>query len=380
MKQLKVISILCVIILICVLAASPRASAATYNGDTVYYTVVNDAMLDLSYSTMPIMRDGRIYVPYSLFVTYFDVKSSYSAADQVLFLSTSAKLVKFDLQRGIAYDRNQNEIRQAAILSKGQVFIPAEFTANYFGLSFYLLSDASIVRLSDARATYPDAFLAGQFSAKMESMLAALLAGDTASSLASSEATTLATSTVATGTALPVDTTTSLRPTSYIDLSFAVRDTAALPYLLDWLEANRVTARFFVDAAIDVDSLTSIYVAGHAIGVLSSAEDTDTRLGEASAVNDRIFRILRQKTHILYCASPDDALLSEGYILPAFSWTPDSALALGYALDRLSSEGQTRISLLLDCSADVSPLLDSLLTFIKHTGSKFESVRMDYVD
>ena len=86
MKRLRFVSFVCVIVLVCVLAAGLPANAATYRGDTVYYTVVNDAMLELTYASMPIMRDGKIYVPYSLFVTYFDVKSSYSAADQVLFL------------------------------------------------------------------------------------------------------------------------------------------------------------------------------------------------------------------------------------------------------------------------------------------------------
>ena len=44
------------------------------------------------------------------------------------------------------------------------VFVPAEFTANYFGLSCYIHPDAANVRISDSRATFPDVFLAGQFS------------------------------------------------------------------------------------------------------------------------------------------------------------------------------------------------------------------------
>ena len=66
--------------------------------------------------------------------------------------------------------------------------------------------------------TDPDAFLAGQFSSRMEAMLSALSASDTGST---SEASGPATSTVSTGTALPEDTTLA-RPMSFIELSFAV--------------------------------------------------------------------------------------------------------------------------------------------------------------
>ncbi|MDY5016868.1 MAG: stalk domain-containing protein [Eubacteriales bacterium] len=365
MKRLRFVSFVCVIVLVCVLAAGLPANAATYRGDTVYYTVVNDAMLELTYASMPIMRDGKIYVPYSLFVTYFDVKSSYSAADQVLFLSNASKLVKFDLARGTAYDRNQNEIRQAAILSKGQVFVPAEFTANYFGLSYYLLSDASIVRISDSRATYPDAFLAGQFSSRMESMLAALAASDTASTTEDSGP---ATSTVSTGTALPEDTTLS-RPMSFIELSFAVNDTAVLTDILDWLGEHGVTARFYVGSGTGAGELAAIYVGGHSFGILASGSG-DASV-QAEAVNDRLFRVLRQKTRFLHVR--DGAAVSDAqeYDVPAFAWI-DSHDAPPFTTELLSS-GQSA-AFLFDCSADTTSRLDALLAFMKRTNVRFNPI------
>ncbi|MEI4896808.1 hypothetical protein Q8G71_36575, partial [Klebsiella pneumoniae] len=80
----------------------------------------------------------------------FDIRSSYSAQDKVLFLSNSQKIIKFDMNRQKAYNRYENEINQTAILAKGQVFVPAEFTATYLELSCSLLADADIVRIKNA--------------------------------------------------------------------------------------------------------------------------------------------------------------------------------------------------------------------------------------
>ena len=76
MKVLKTCAVMALVVLVSVFALNLHTLAATWNGETVYYTVINDEMLELSYNSMPASRSGTVYVPYSLFVDYFDVKSS----------------------------------------------------------------------------------------------------------------------------------------------------------------------------------------------------------------------------------------------------------------------------------------------------------------
>ena len=63
MKKWRTPVLLCAVALLCAFLLPFRTRAATWNGETVYYTVVNDTMLDLSYSSMPASVNGTSTSP-----------------------------------------------------------------------------------------------------------------------------------------------------------------------------------------------------------------------------------------------------------------------------------------------------------------------------
>ena len=333
--------------------------------------------------------NGTIYVPYSLFVSYFDVKSVYSADDRVLFLSNASKMVKFDMNRGIAYDRNQNEIRQTAAIVRGQVFVPAEFTANYFGLTYYLHPDASIVRIGDSRATYPDVFLAGMFSAQMESMLDAVQAGTAA---ATTTSTTPASSTsepaepptepsapsVPTEPTRPPVTTTTTLPPSAVELCFTASDIHTLQTVLNWLDKFDLQACILTDGS-DADVAAAIVSAGHTLGIALPDGTDNAGLGKAAdAVNDRLYRSIRLKSRLLLSEASERTLNAAGYapLPPHIRIDRSGRQAMGSLLSR----GEPNVLLLMNCDDDAVSLLDSLQTAMRRTGARFEDYRDVYGD
>ena len=386
MKHLKTALALCLTVLVFAAVMHLDTLAATWNNETVYYTVVNDTMLDLSYSSMPASVNGVIYVPYSLFVSYFDIKSVYSADDRVLFLSNASKMVKFDMNRGIAYDRNQNEIRQSAAVVRGQVFVPAEFTANYFGLTYYLHPDANIVRIGDSGATYPDVFLAGMFSSQMDAMLSALHAGTTTTTTT----TTTTEATSASDPAMPTEpapateptrptvmTTTTLPP-SAVELCFTADEIHAVQDVLNWLDKYDLQACFFTDGR-DADVAAAIVAAGHTLGICLPDGTADADLGgTADTINDRLYRSIRLKTRLLLSEAPQRTLAEAGYA-PAPShiyFNRGGTLGLTSLLNR----GESDVLLLLDCGSDTLSLLDALQAAMHRSGAHFEDYRTVFGD
>ena len=102
------------------------------NGDPIFFTVTNDVLQELKYATIPIIRDGEYYIPYTLLTNNFNIRSSYSAKEKILYLSNMRRNVKFDINAGCAYDEN-GKIEEKAILTKGQVFVPLQFVSEYLG-------------------------------------------------------------------------------------------------------------------------------------------------------------------------------------------------------------------------------------------------------
>ncbi len=351
----KLISVLVVIAVVVTLTAViPYASAAQYKGETVYFTVINDTLLNLDFATMPASIDGRIYIPYTVFTANFYLRASYSASDQILLMTSPDKVLKFDLSEGVAYDKNNNVVRQSARLYRGQVFVPADFVANYFSLSYYLISDASIVRLTSEAVEIPDAFLPRQLSSQMDQMLKNLLASETTtarppaatsrttapvSSSTSQSSSTSETSASETSETSETETTSASFAPPHVIFSFLAPDTSEIGELLDWLEKNHITACIYTDGT-DPDVTAAITSAGHTLGALlippTSAiyytPPEDDLIALADRVNSRFYRTVRHTAHLVWSryVSEDDitALSDSGYDTTSYVLAYDSGLCI----------------------------------------------------
>lgn len=319
MKRIRFPALILALLLAVALWVSPRSQAATYNGETVYYTVINDALIDLTYASMPISRNGIIYVPYTVFPDNFEIRATYSSEEQILFLSNGDEMLKFDVRSQKTYDNHLKELRQPALIAKGQVFVPAQFTANYLGLGYVYLADSNIVRMGDYRVSYPDAFLASYLEDEMTAALANLIStgGTTAPPPASST------------TASTVHTPRNLY---FSFLSASPENTQALMTILDRWD---IRAAFFMDGnCIESAPLCPVQlrVNGQIPGIytdvlalpqepqpvqtaaqqttdadisLDSPVDTLQVLAAVEAVNDRYYALLREKSRLLLLDNAD---------------------------------------------------------------------------
>ena len=129
--------------------------------DTVFFTAVNNTLLELTAETMPMVHNSMIYVPWSVFNTRaLNTWAYYSRGSQTVLISDGTKELYFDLSTGDSHDREGNVYRYAAIYANETAYVPAMFTADYFGLTYsYIRRDSwHIVRLTTGSALSDEDF------------------------------------------------------------------------------------------------------------------------------------------------------------------------------------------------------------------------------
>lgn len=96
---------------------------------TVYFTAVNDYVLELSDDTMPFWSGGYLYLPSTIFtgsvgrqlgISY----SRYVNRQTVILYSSDTHALIFDLANNTTKDNQGNAYAQTAILRGGVVFVP----------------------------------------------------------------------------------------------------------------------------------------------------------------------------------------------------------------------------------------------------------------
>lgn len=119
--------------------------------ETVFFTAINNTLQELSADTMPTTYNSMIYVPFSVFNSdELGTHSFYSKSSQMALVSDGSATLYFDMSTGTGYDDGGTTYRYEAIYQNGTAYLPAYFTARYFGLSYsYIRQDGwHIVRLT----------------------------------------------------------------------------------------------------------------------------------------------------------------------------------------------------------------------------------------
>ena len=256
------------------------------SGEPIYFTVANDVLQELKYSTIPIIRNGAYYIPYTVLTNNFNIRSSYSETEKVLYLSNMRDNIKFDLNAGCAYDKS-GQIAQTAILSKGTVFVPAEFICQYMGLTFAYISEGPIIRIRDANSTYPDIYLGVLYQTRMHEMLDAFLKSFESE---------------------PDNPPTENSPVS-IYLTIDDGPTQYTSSIVDLLNQYNAKATFFVIGSHIPEyeqSIRKLYISGHQIGLHSFSHakeqfyaSPEAMLDELQQTNGLIRDILQTQSRIV---------------------------------------------------------------------------------
>ena len=154
------------ILLTAVLAVSLIAPPSLAEED-VFFTAVNNTLLDLNAETMPVSYNSMIYVPCSVFNSRaLDTYSYYSRGTQIALISDGSSTLTFDMGAGNSYDEEGNAYRYAAIYANDTAYVPAFFVADFFGLGYSYIrrEDRHIVRLTLGDVLSDEAFFSAASS------------------------------------------------------------------------------------------------------------------------------------------------------------------------------------------------------------------------
>lgn len=156
------------------LALPPAAGRAVLSD--VYFTAVNEQLLDLSSDTMPFWSGGVLYVPSRVF-SGTDLGVSYvrNTAMGLVMLYTNRVDLRFDLEAQTAYDKRGNVYTGHAIERGGMVFFPLDLVCRYFGLTWsYSQTDTvPLVRIKSASGILDDTSFIDAAATQMASRYAA---------------------------------------------------------------------------------------------------------------------------------------------------------------------------------------------------------------
>ena len=172
------------LVLVCALGLLEPALAVSTR-KTVYFTAVNDTILELRDDTMPFLSGGELYVPYTVFDPnssgiQLGVFASYGNNTVVLYGRTSGALV-FDLAQDTATSSTGTKYPRRAIRHNAIIFVPVGMVTSYFGLSWSIrpfIVDRDygwVVRVMSASAQIPDADFLSQGHYMIESRYNAYL-------------------------------------------------------------------------------------------------------------------------------------------------------------------------------------------------------------
>ena len=280
---------------------------------TVYFTAINNTLLSLEDKTMPVKHKSMIYVPCSVFnSSELGTYSLYSRGKQLVVISDLNKTLYFSMSEGNSYDEQGETFPYAAIYQNDTAYVPALFTADYFGASYSYINSSygPIIRLTKGDVLSDEAFLRGA-AAIMETRLAQYQAAQESASAAPSASPPVTTGNP-TNTPRPTSTplpTASPRPNrSGVEVYIAVlglsensESCAAL------LQSRGYTACYFVRAEDILERpelIRRLYGQGCGVGILFH-ENLEEEYGYAA-------RLLRKAVHtVTFLAAAEQELEGE---------------------------------------------------------------------
>ena len=284
---------------------SGHAGAAIVNGQWVIFTIANDELLPLSYNTMPYMYNSSLYVPYSVFTEYLGLRSVYNAEEEILILGNSDQTLFYDMKNGNAYDDNDYGYAREALVYNGYLYVPAKFTAEFFGFSYYYDYEIPVVRLYDSTAAMTDTYIKNYYEQEFQKRL------ETYQEAPPEEP----------------DPETATPAPFYLMFAGDLNDHTNA--ILDLLDKAGVRAIFFLSAEAILENealVRRIYVDGHLLGLSAPSalpESPESLVNAYAEANAALFQVLRRterrvylpggSLHEIYDTSYFDALKSAGY-------------------------------------------------------------------
>lgn len=308
--------------------------------DTIYFTAVNNEIMDVDDATMPFWSGGYLYVPSTVFRD-LGVGHSRNSTKGILTLYDLNDRINnliFNLNDGTVTDGRGNGYYPPAIQRGSVVFLPAVLVAEIFNLNYngaIRVKWGFLVRVSNSSATLSDATLADAAGSTLEERYNKYIRSQTQET----------------------DTQPSTGDPALpqfdgkrVYLCMAVTDPAAAAALLDDLDRYSGQAAFYFPPELlesSGDLLRRMAATGQAAGILVDASRTDlTVSGQIARGNEALWRAAYGKSRLVYLENGTDAALAEVREAGCRALTPEldrspyglkSASAANTLLDRVSA-------------------------------------------
>ena len=275
MKQWKKRILSLALSLLTVLALIPAPSSAALSG--VYFTAVNEQLLDLSYDTMPFWSGNTLYIS-SRFFEQSDLEVRYvrNASLGLAVLYTAKTDLRFDLEAMTATDKSGRVYTTPAIEKAGVVFFPMNLVCSYFGLTAsYLETDTvPLIRLTNLSAVLSDKDFVDAASAMM------------AERYADYESWWKTRQPIQTDPRPPVQASEGQKIFLLLE-SMSAEDTRRA---MELLEGHQATFLLPQEQLEDGDLVRALVCAGHGVALLARSESEEQLREEILAARDLVWK------------------------------------------------------------------------------------------
>ena len=321
-----VLPLLCVLAL-CIGLFPGRAGAAS---GTIYFTAVNDTILPLSASSMPMVSGGALYVPYTMFDPNstgisLGVSCSYSHSGNTLTIYNLRQMLVYDLDAGNARNQHTGYVYSAhAVTRNGVVYVPVSFTCDFFGLrwSNTITAYGNLIRITNSAAVLDDADFIDAGSPWMASRLQEYLQSQNVPDPGPGPSPEPQPSTGPGGDDDPAG--------GRVRLSFLCSTGEGWEDILELLDQYGVHALFFLPAdllAQQGDLTRRTVGSGHSVGLLLRGQDPADALKQWEEGRALLARVARAQT---FMAAGDESL--------AGALTAEGALFWSGGIDAVPAE------------------------------------------
>ena len=343
-KMQKWVSLLLSLLLLGALL--PRAQASA----TLYFTAVNDTLLDLNDKTMPFWQGGVLYVSAAAVDrTDLGMTYSYNREKMVAIVYRQRSVLYFDLAAGTIEDNTTHDRYSGAAIVRGDsVFFPVAVLAEFFDLTYSCskVSYGYLVRLKDGNAVLSDSMFidaASQSFRQRYNQYERARAADTAEQPETPAA----------------DNSSASRGDLTVYPLFLAKNDAACSQILNLLASYRSHATLLFPP----ETLSSLggtvrraYATGHAVALYVEAATLSEALSSIEEGNTALWESANLQTRLVYVPGADirlrEALREAGYCpLPAGT---DLSYAGTQLYDRILRSAGSRSTLTVYLGTDES--------------------------
>lgn len=365
-------------------------SAAAAQKQILYFTAVNDTVMDLHDDTMPRMVNNTLYVPYTIFDPYstngvkLGVYSSYNRAKSTLMFYARSKVLIFDLDKNTAVFDNK-PMEGKVIIRNSMVFVPLELICELFELewSWIVMDRGYVIRVKSEDVVLSDRDFATAATYAVEVRYQQYMKNKAPEVSDPPEVTTPPVEESPSPTPVtPIPGDERTAEDAQVHLGIRMTDGEGFADILARLKEAGEYAVFFLsveELAARDDDLRALLAAGHRIGLVPEGKGTEERLEELREGNRLLGKIARLETTLVLgdgLNRSERAELAETYSL----W--NTTLNAG-SEDRTQKEQadravngvepDERCFLLLDDSRQSARALATVLTRLTEEGAEFRS-------